>query len=189
MRKRLSYSWLIDPFIGFGIAVLIIFLLFIIVWLFGAITEGNNTPFSRVLELSSSLSLAICFIGFVVGFGPVIKLRVIPKILYMNNGEFDLNKKVFFKTDQIVKIEIKQIGFSISHLIYYELTLSINGQISTQIIVDRMNIINYLKNRYPILDSLRTSGLSENRIKYDDYSLANKFGFKDEINKTNANTK
>ena len=125
----------------------------------------------------------------VIGFRPILVLRGLPNILYLKGSTFSFNKKIFFTIDSVESVAIRQVGFSISHMLYYEISLKTQSGKQTFRIHERFNLLNYFRNRYLIINVLMEMSLPKKKVILDDYSGASIFGFRDDTNETNANKK
>lgn len=122
------------------------------------------------------------------GLAPILNLRVIPDVLYIDQNELKFRNGERLNIDEIKHLIMHRIGFGEFESHYYEVLLNnspnnITRKRKSIVIVERYHIKNLIFISYEFLNHLKTLGLCESKIKNGDSNVKTRLGFRNKFKK------
>ena len=182
-KQRISYHWLKDMVYTATWSFIITTIFVIII----EIILHNDKQFIKPI-LAINL-LIIPFSILFLGLRPILGLRIIPDTLFINKNKLTLENEEVILIENIISIEVHQIGAAQSHLLYYEIILKeIPKSIKIRkrkslVIVEPYNIKYLFDTRVDFLQHLIDLGFPEEKINWKEVKTKHIFGFREKFKK------
>lgn len=147
---------------------------------------GGRLVYIPIIIISGLITIISTLFG---GLSPIMNLRVLPDVLYIEQNELKFRNGERLNIDEIKHLIIHRIGFGEFEMQYYKILLidtpnnTINRKRKSLVIVEPFHIKYLISISSEFINHLKALGLCESKIKNGDSNVKTILGFRNRFKK------